>query len=87
MANQPNRRVSIVFELVDLDEESDVMGCKVYLDMPSRPIDEKVLVGEDCTIPEKWAANVFDAIRADLARMQQENQGYVMQTPKLEDMN
>jgi hypothetical protein len=86
VAHQPNRVVKIVFELVDVEDE-DVTGCKVYLEMPDRPIDEKVLIGDDCTVPEKWAANVFDAIRADLSRMQQENQGYVLQTPKLEDMN
>ncbi len=83
---KPNKIVKIVFEVVDTDDE-DVSGCRVYLEMPDRPITEKILIADDCTIPEKWAANVFDAIREDMLRMAHSGGGQTMSTPKPEDMN
>lgn len=82
----PNFIVKIVFEQVDTDEE-DIKGCKVYLEMPNRPITDKVLISEDRTVPECWAAEVFDFIRAQLRAKMEAMHGTFVQAPKKDEMN
>lgn len=83
---RPNPVVKLVFEQVDTDDP-EVKGCKVYLEMPDRDITDDVLMGEDRTVAECWAAEVFDSIRQQLQLKMLAQGGYFGDQPKKEEMN
>lgn len=82
----PNTTVKLVFEQIDTDEP-DIKGCKVYLEYKNRIITEKVLISEDRTVAECWAAEVFDFVRDQLAAKMAAQSNVVFSAPKKEDMN
>lgn len=84
--DSPNTIVKLVFEEIET-EEPDIKGCRVYLEYKHRMITEKVLLGEDKTIAEAWAAEVFDFVRDQLAARMRAQAGVFFTAPKKEDMN
>lgn len=84
--DSPNKIVKLVFEEVDTDEP-DIKGCRVFLEYQNRMITEKVLLGDDRTVAEAWAAEVFDFVRDQLAARMRAQSGVFFAAPKKEDMN
>lgn len=84
--DSPNTIVKLVFEQVDT-EIDDIKGCRVFLEAPNRQITERVLLGEDRTVAECWAVEVFEFVRDQLMAKMRADQAMVVNSPKKEDMN